>query len=113
MSLTLLGIAFLDLIVIVLLSSRLRGKGEGVLPSYVECLNSLFHDGGLQSIACWIHYLAIHLFPLFLGLGFLLHTDINFLPVLFTILITMQLLQRVYPGSQQEEGEENEHSGEV
>lgn len=84
--------------ILLFLTFRLIPAGPDRLLRYRECLASLMQDGGLRSVACWIHYILLHTFPLVFGLAFLLRSDINFLPVLLTILISMQFLQRIYPG---------------
>lgn len=74
-------------------------KSAGVLHFYRRRLDLLL-DGDRSQIVifCWVHYVSLHLLPLFAGLAFYLRTDANFLVVILSIVWTMQLLQRIFPG---------------
>lgn len=48
----------------------------------------------------FVHYLALHLLVPLLGFGLFLRTDGNFIVVILTVFWSVQLVQRVYPGSE-------------
>ncbi|GIX41939.1 MAG: hypothetical protein KatS3mg129_1672 [Leptospiraceae bacterium] len=88
-------------------------KERGLLYFYQMQLDSLFRKHFTYRnwsiiILCWIHYILLHLFsPLFFA-SFLLKNDWNVLIAIFSIIISMNLFQKVYPAnlysSEQEEG---------
>lgn len=79
--------------------TSVKEKSAGLLHFYRRMLESLL-DGDRSRLAvyCWVHYVSLHLFPLFCGLAFYLRSDANFLVVILTILWNMQLMQRIFPG---------------
>lgn len=54
-------------------------------------------------VYCLLLYLALHVVVPLIGLGLFLKNDWNFLVVIVSIIWSMQLLQRVYPGPPPEE----------
>ncbi len=103
MSLPLLVAALLDLLYLILLpfflqKDEARASDEGGLASYRGCISSLWERGGRRGVLCFLHYLGLHLFVPLLGLGFFLRSDINFLVVILSMVLSLQILQRVYPG---------------
>ena len=46
----------------------------------------------------FLHFLSLHLFIPFTGFAFFLRTDANFLVFILSILWSIQLFQRLYPG---------------
>ncbi|MCE9599791.1 MAG: hypothetical protein K8S54_17665, partial [Spirochaetia bacterium] len=57
------------------------------------------------SVLAALHYGTLHLIPLFTGLAFYLKTDANFLVVIGSIVWSMQLFQRLFPGEEASEDE--------
>jgi hypothetical protein len=47
--------------------------------------------------------MSLHLLVPLVGLAFFLRSDVNFLVVIIAMVVSMQLYQRVYPGSSRRE----------
>jgi hypothetical protein len=84
----------------------LRGRRGGQGPNATEFLSLYRADiaGFLQGIErvrtgeSFFHYILLHLIVPFAGFAFLLRSDLNFLVVILSILWSLQLSQRIYPG---------------
>lgn len=59
--------------------------------------------GGLDEALALLHYVALHLLTPLLGFGLFLHSDANFLTAIVAIIVSIQLVQRLYPGSSEDE----------
>lgn len=82
-------------------------KSAGWRFYYRGLISGLFNgDLGRDQILAALHYVASHLLTPIAGLGLALRTDGNFLVVIFSVLISMQLVQRLYPGSPEYEDDE-------
>lgn len=105
MSVVLLICAGLDVLLFagltVLIQNQSKTEEESsLLETYWDALDGFFNSqrdrfNGL----CVLHYLALHAVVPLLGLGVFLRTDANFLIVIGSFVWSMQLLQRLYPGS--------------
>ncbi|MCR9141347.1 MAG: hypothetical protein NXI24_03785 [bacterium] len=74
-------------------------KSAGLAFYYRSLLNSVFSaDAGLENWLALAHYVALHLLIPVTGLGIWLRTDGNFLVVIGSLLWSIQLVQRLYPG---------------
>ncbi len=81
---------------------NLEIKEKGLLYFYQIQLDSLFrnHDNfkNLRIILlCWIHYVALHLFSPFIMASFLLKNDWNVLIAIISIIVSMNIFQKIYP----------------
>ena len=75
-------------------------KSAGLLFYYRSLLSSIFTtDAGLLNWLALVHYVALHLLIPVGGLGFWLRTDGNFLIVILSLFLSVQLAQRLYPGT--------------
>lgn len=84
-------------------------KSAGFLFYYRSLLGSVFSaDAGREHWLALIHYVALHILIPVGGLGFWLRTDGNFLVVIFSLLWSIQLLQRLYPGPTSDEWDDFE-----
>lgn len=81
-------------------------KSAGIIFFYRNAIRGLF-EGQPQrlSVLAALHYATLHLIPLFTGLSFYLKTDANFLIVIGSIVWSMQLFQRLFPGEDSTEEE--------
>lgn len=75
-------------------------KQGGVLSYYRVRLHLLLQgkEHSPESLACGAHYLLLHVLAPFFLAGLILHTDWNFLVAIGSILTSVQLIQRVFPG---------------
>ncbi len=74
-------------------------KSAGIVHFYKGLLRKLVSgQADRLSVFAGIHYTLVHLLPLFCGLSFYLKTDANFLVVILSIVWSMQLFQRLFPG---------------
>lgn len=118
MSVPLLMISFLLLLAVPFLSVRIgnlyrlqltagRLKEEGRLQFFQHSIrNKGKGSEDRAGLFCLSLYLILHAVVPFIGLGLFLRTDWNFLVVIVSVIWSMQLLQRVYPGPPpEEEGE--------
>jgi len=109
-SLTLLVISIFNATIALFLSYKLKDlysasltsvkeKSEGFLFFYRSRIDDFFRGTfNFENSIVSAHYLSVNLFPLFFGLSFFLRSDYNFLVVVISLIWTMQLYQRVYPG---------------
>jgi len=82
-------------------------KSAGLIHFYRAALRELLEGkANALAVVSGIHYITLHLLPLFFGLSLYLRTDANFLVVIVSIIWSMQLFQRLFPG--EEEGSEDE-----
>ncbi len=73
-------------------------KNRGMISFYRDHIGrALRLDINQTSVFSFLHYVALHLFIPFVGLGLFLHSDANFLVIIGAVLASMQLFQRVYP----------------
>ena len=87
-------------------------KSAGWCFYYRGLISGLFSgDVGRDSLLALLHYVACHLLTPVAGLGIALRTDGNFLVVILSVLISMQLVQRLYPGAPEYEDEDWEAAG--
>lgn len=115
MSLSLLIAALIDVTVAVFLATRIRTryrssltsvqeKSAGALFYYRNIIRAFFRgDMSLPVLEGVLHYMSLHLLVPLVGLGLFLRTDVNFLVVIIAMVVSMQLYQRVYPGSSRRE----------
>jgi hypothetical protein len=104
MSFFFLLISGMNLLALCILSIRLyslfKVSGEQkILPFYREILHSAF--SGVEKSGRYegfLHLISIHLLAPLTGLAFFLRTDVNFLVFILSILWSMQLYQRLFPG---------------
>jgi len=81
---------------------NLEVKEKGLLYFYQIQLDSLFrnHDNykNLRMILlCWLHYVTLHLFSPLILASFLLKSDWNVLIAIISIIVSMNIFQKVYP----------------
>ena len=81
---------------------NLEVKEKGLLYFYQIQLDSLFrnHDNykNLRMILlCWLHYVTLHLFSPLILASFLLKNDWNVLIAIISIIVSMNIFQKVYP----------------
>jgi hypothetical protein len=110
MSIPLIVAATLVLVILVGLSVLIRRRYQDSLTSVAEksaglpfyyrsLVSSVFGaDAGLAQWTALAHYVALHMVVPLLGLGFFLRTDGNFLVVIVSLLWSLQLVQRLFPG---------------
>ena len=115
MSISLLTAALIDVALVAFLTTRIRTryrssltsveeKSAGALFYYRNVLFSFF-QGNMSSpvLESVVHYMSLHLLVPLVGLGFFLRSDGNFLVVICAMIASMQLYQRVFPGSSRRE----------
>jgi hypothetical protein len=106
-------LSILILIVIIIITIYIRNffnnsflnleiKEKGLLYFYQIQIDSLFrnHDDykNLRMILlCWIHFIALHLFSPLILASFLLKNDWNVLIAIISIIISMNIFQKIYP----------------
>lgn len=76
-------------------------KSAGILAFYRQ--NIRLALSGMRSgvpLLCLLHLGALHSVVPVLGLGIFYRTDLNFLPVVVGLLLTMQIHQRIYPAAE-------------
>lgn len=56
-----------------------------------------------ENLIAFFHYIAMHLLVPLLGLGLFLRSDWNFLALVLGLIVSYQLLHRVYPGVAEDE----------
>ncbi len=84
--------------------TSIEEKSAGLLFYYRSLVGNVFtRDAGRENWLALVHYVALHLLIPIGGLGFWLRTDGNFLVVIVSLLWTIQLVQRLYPGPVPEE----------
>jgi hypothetical protein len=82
-------------------------KSAGFLFYYRSLVGSVFSaDAGPENWLALAHYVALHLLIPLGGLGLWLRTDGNFLVVICSLLWSIQLIQRLYPGPVVDDWEE-------
>jgi hypothetical protein len=79
--------------------TSVQEKQGGVISYYRGRLAEVFlgKARSTEHIVCLVHYLLVHLFTPFFLSAFLLHTDGNFLIAVGSIIVSLHLIQRVYP----------------
>lgn len=86
--------------------TSVQEKSAGILFFYRNAIRGLFEGKPERlSVLAASHYVTLHLIPLFTGLTFYLKTDANFLIVIGSIVWSMQLFQRLFPGEESQEEE--------
>ena len=117
MSPILLVLGIVNALAVAVLSFRIRNKyvhsltsvdekSAGIIYFYRATIGRIFaRPVAIDAAECALHYILLHtLWPL-LGLGLFLKTDGNFLVIILSLIWTMQLIQRVYPGESSDESE--------
>ncbi len=105
MSAILIVLSFANLLLLLLLSLRIRSyyrsvdRDVNIIEYYGDTIQRIWQGKiGMEEMICFVHYIVMHLVVPLIGLGFTLRTDINFLAILAAIFASMQIIQRIYPG---------------
>lgn len=84
--------------------TSIEEKHAGWIGYYRASMGRLFHgQGGLDEWMVLLHYVTLHLSTPLLGFGLFLRSDANFLVAIATIIVSIQIVQRIYPGSEEED----------
>ncbi len=115
MSLPLFIAAIADAVIVVALHAYLgrlyrnaltsiEEKNAGFWFYYREAMRRVLsgRPGSGEWLIC-VHYIALHLLVPLLGFGLFLRTDGNFIVVILTVFWSVQLVQRLFPGNDDEE----------
>ena len=104
-SLTIWILALANLAIFLTLTLTMRkrlvnraSESQTLLGIYRNCLNRFFEgDFALSGWICFFHMVSTHLLLPLLGMALLLRTDANFLVVVVSVVVSMQIYQRVFP----------------
>ena len=118
MSLPLLICALADTVIILVLAYQIRVRYQSALTSveeksagklffYRNSIQTLFRGQSTpEGVYCLLQYAALHLLVPLFGFGLYLRTDGNFLVVIASLFWSMQLFQRLFPGTAPESDED-------